>query len=287
MFFLTGASASSALDLIARLQETLGGNNANNSSSTSSSAPGFDPNATATGNSSSSPSSPNGPTSLLAPSTLDALLSVQGQNQSPVVNGDAFSAQLFSLLDTNQDGSISKSEFETAFGQNGNTTQADAIFSQLDANGDGSVSAQALTNALDGQDQAQGQGTQGTQGAHHHHHHHQGGFDMAGGANASSGAGATGGDSGGTADPLAQIGGSSQTVTNTDGSTTTTITYADGSQVSMTIPAAGSSGQNGGTGTGTGTGNGTGLNNFIERMIERQAQMLAQSSSGQALSISA
>ena len=103
MFFLTGMAATSALDLIAQLQQNLG---TNSSSGTQTPAAGFDPGAT------TGPSTPttgaNPPSSLLAPDTLDALLAVQGQNQPPIVNGDAFSQQLFSLLDTNADGSISK-----------------------------------------------------------------------------------------------------------------------------------------------------------------------------------
>jgi len=275
MFFLTGTAATSALDLIAQLQQTLGTNNAGGTQAPTS---GFDPEASTTTAAASPTSGASPPSSLLAPNTLDALLAVQGQNQAPIVNGDAFSQQLFSLLDTNGDGSISKSEFETAFGQNGNTTQADQIFGQLDANGDGSITQSELTNALDGQ----GQG--GGQQVHHHHHHH---FGMDGlGASANSGATGSGDASGGTTDPLAALGGTSQSVTNSDGSTTTTITYSDGSTVSMTTPAANGSG-NGSAGN-TGAGNtGGGLNNFIERMIARQAQLLAGASAGQALAVSA
>src|SRR5215469_3086512 len=184
MFFLTGTAATSALDLIAQLQQTLGTNNAGGTQAPTS---GFDPEASTTTAAASPTSGASPPSSLLAPNTLDALLAVQGQNQAPIVNGDAFSQQLFSLLDTNGDGSISKSEFETAFGQNGNTTQADQIFGQLDANGDGSITQSELTNALDGQDQSQG-----GQQVHHHHHHHfggMGGMGETGGASASSGTG--------------------------------------------------------------------------------------------------
>jgi hypothetical protein len=69
--------------------------------------------------------------------------------------------------------------------------------------------------------------------------------------------------------------GSSQTVTNSDGSTSTTITFADGSQVSMTLPAA------------NGSGPGGALKNAIERMIAHQAQMLAGSTAGQSLAVTA
>ena len=48
---------------------------------------------------------------------------------------------LFSQIDTNGDGQISKSEFENALGAGGtNLAQADDVFNKLDTNGDGSVS---------------------------------------------------------------------------------------------------------------------------------------------------
>jgi len=285
MFYLTGTAATSALDLIATLQQTLG---ANNAGGTQAPAAGFDAATAASGGTSSTTGAASDPTSgsttpqsLLAPNTLDALLAVQGQNQAPIVNGDAFSQQLFSLLDTNGDGSISKSEFETAFGQNGNTTQADQIFAKLDANGDGSISQSELTNALDGQDQAQG-----GQGVHHHHHHHMGGMDGMGEMGGAGASGSANGDSsGGSTDPLAALGGTSQSVTNSDGSTTTTISYADGSSVSMTTPAASSS-NSGSTGNGSSGSNAGALNNYIEQMIQRQAQWLSSQAAGQSLAVS-
>lgn len=62
---------------------------------------------------------------------------------------------------------------------------------------------------------------------------------------------------------------SSQIVSNSDGSTTTTISYADGSQVTLTRPAASAS-------------NGA-MTNLLERLIQRQADMLTQTTSGQTL----
>lgn len=269
MFFLTGTAASSALDLIATLRQTLG---AGGSDSAQTSAGTFDAGTAANTPAANAPTDASAPTSLLAPSTLDALLAVQGQGQAPVVNGDAFSQQLFSLLDSDQNGTISKSEFETAFAQNGDTTQADQIFTQLDANGDGSVSADELTQAIEG-----GSGSKQASQVHHHHHHHgmpplapSGTADNGSGSDgASDGLAGLGGGLGGS------LGGSSQTVTNSDGSTSTTITFADGSQVSMTLPAA------------NGSSPGGGLKNAIERMIAHQAQMLAGSTAGQSLAVSA
>jgi hypothetical protein len=270
MFFLTGAAANGALDIISTLQKTLRG------ASGSSSAPANGQSQSFNVGQNGAPAS--GASSVAAPSTLDpntmsALLAVQGQGQPPVVNGDAFSTQLFSLLDGNGDGGVSQSEFEAAFGQNGNNTAADAIFAQLDANHDGSVSQAELTNAL----AANAQNSGGQQIVGHHHHHH--GFAGLAGANAMGGSGnssdpfSTNGSSGSN-DPLL-AGDTSKTVTNPDGSQTTTITYADGSTVTLTMPAAGAS------------SSGALAHNMMERMIQHQAQMIAAASAGQGLALNA
>jgi hypothetical protein len=275
MFFLAGAAASNALDLISALQQTLAGKNAS-ATTTPANGQNFDVSAganasTASGGTSSTATSP------LAPSTMNALLSAQGDAQTSVVNGDAFSAKLFSMLDTNGDGSISQSEFDSVFNKNGDTTKADTIFAKIDANQDGNVSPDELTNALSGQ----GQGGQdgGGQQVHHRRHHH--GLGGIGDANSLMGGSSDPNDpfsigsSSASNDPFS--GDSSQTVTNQDGSSTTTISYADGSQVTMTTPAS----------SGSGSSPSSMAHNFIERMIQRQARMMATQSAGQALAISA
>jgi hypothetical protein len=274
MFFLAGAAASSALDLISALQQTLAGKNASSPTASPASSQSFDVGANGANNSSTAGgTSMTLPTSTpLAPDTMSALLTVQGDSQTPMVNGDAFSQQLFSMLDTNGDGSISQSEFDSIFSKNGDTTKADAIFAQLDANHDGNVSPDELTAALSGQGQG---GQDGGQVQHHRHHHH--GLGGMGGASSSTG-GSDPNDpfsTSSSSDPFS--GDQSQSVTNSDGSTTTTITYSDGSQVSMTLPAP----------SGTGSSPSVQAHNFIERMIQRQAQMMATQSAGQSLAISA
>jgi hypothetical protein len=195
----------------------------------------------------------------MTPGTMDALFAAQSQT-SAASGSPSLASQLFSLLDTNGDGSISKSEFEGTLGQNGNTAAADSLFAKLDPNGDGSVDPSELASALQ------------TKGAHHHHHH--GGGEVSGasstdGANAGSQAGAGGG-----ADDLLGAGNTGQTVTNSDGSTTTTLSYADGSLITMTKPAAGSAGTS------------AAANNFLERIIQHQAQLLATQSAGQSVAMS-
>ncbi len=194
--------------------------------------------------------------SQISPQTMSALIDAQSQSgatsTAPTNPQDALQ-DLFSQIDANGDKSITKSEFESALGAGGtNLAAADDVFSKLDSNGDGSVSLDELKNAL--------------QGAGGHHHVHAGG-DASGSRNASSADGSTDPN----ADPLLQAlaGASSTSVSNSDGSTTTSITYADGSKVSLTTPAAST--------TSTSSSNATSSYNWIEQMIQRQAQSLSAS----------
>src|SRR6185503_9295659 len=67
---------------------------------------------------------------------------------------------LFSQIDANGDGQITKSEFENALGAGGtNLAQADDVFSKLDGNSDDSVSLDEMSKALIGS---------GHHGGHHH-----------------------------------------------------------------------------------------------------------------------
>jgi Ca2+-binding EF-hand superfamily protein len=102
----------------------------------------------------------------ISPQTMSALIDAQSQsgtaNTAPTNPSDALQ-NLFSQIDGNGDGSISKSEFESALGAGGtNVAQADDVFGKLDSNGDGSVSLDELKNAL--------QGAGGHHGGHHHAH---------------------------------------------------------------------------------------------------------------------
>ncbi|MCP4619494.1 MAG: EF-hand domain-containing protein [Bradyrhizobium sp.] len=180
----------------------------------------------------------------IAPETMSALLAAQSQSGTsfqPMSREDALK-DLFSKIDTDGDGKITKSEFENALGAGGtNTAQADDVFSKLDKNGDGSVTMDEMSSALKG-----GRG-------HHGGHHH-----MPSGA----------GD--GSGDPLMQALDSATggTVTNADGSTTTSLTYADGSTVTMTKPAA-----------STASTTATSSYNFLEQLIQRQANAIAAQTS--------
>ncbi len=180
----------------------------------------------------------------LSSDMLSALLAAQGQqpaSTSSMSPQDSLK-DLFSQLDADGNGQISKSEFENALGAGGtNVAQADDVFSKMDKNGDGSVSLDEMGSSLKGAD-----------GHHGHGHHHAGGA----------------GGSGGSSDPLMQAldGASSTTTTNSDGSTTTSMTYADGTKVTLTTPAA-----------STATNSATSSYNFVEQAIQRQAQALSAS----------
>ena len=179
----------------------------------------------------------------LSPDMMAALISFQSQPPT-APSSTSLSSQLFAKLDANGDGTISKTEFESAFGSNADTTKVDALFAKLDSNGDGSVSQTELDDSL----KSHGHG--------HGRHHH---------------VGTGGGGSAGT-DPTASTdatGASTQSITNSDGSTTTTITYADGSKVSTTTAPASTSGSQ------TSSGNNGKNGNFLEQLIQIQAQSIA------------
>jgi hypothetical protein len=70
---------------------------------------------------------------------------------------------------------------------------------------------------------------------------------------------------------LSPSGASSQAVANTNGSSTTTISYADGSSVSMTSAPSSSSASGSSSST---AGSSAATNNLLEQLIQMQAQLL-------------
>ena len=187
----------------------------------------------------------------ISPETMSALLAAQsqsGQSFQAMSREDALK-DLFSRIDADGDGKITKSEFENALGAGGtNLAKADEVFDKLNKNGDDSISFDEMSSALKGR------------GRHHGPHH------MAGGA---------GDDSG--EDPLLKAldGATGSTVTNADGSTTTSLTYADGSTVTMTRPAASST-----------SNPATSSYYLVEQLIQRQAKAIgAQTSASLSMSV--
>lgn len=142
----------------------------------------------------------------LSPETFNALLA----SQDPSKPTDALK-DLFSQIDGNSDGKITKSEFEDKLGAGGtNVAAADNVFNQMDTDGDGSVSMNEMATALKGK----------ASGAHHAH-------------------GGGGGGGGGGADALmdALQAATTTSTTNSDGSITTTMTYADGTTLTTSQAA--------------------------------------------------
>jgi hypothetical protein len=88
----------------------------------------------------------------ISPATLSALLAAQSQSSTgapAAINPGSALQDLFSQIDANGDGKITKSEFEQALGAGGtNIARADHVFSQLDRNGDGTIGIGELTSAL-------------------------------------------------------------------------------------------------------------------------------------------
>ena len=148
------------------------------------------------------------------------------------------------------DGSINQSQLPAVFGANSNTA-AGTPLNPIPANGE---------DAIDPTDPPATQ----NDGAHWHHHHHDGLAELA---------------QSGASGPLAGLlgaaapGASSASATNTDGSTTTTITYADGSEVTLTTPAQ-VAGANGPTTAAALVPPPVGPNNFLEMLIRLQARQL-------------
>jgi len=249
--------AIGALGALSGLLSTLNAASKSSAQKTSQSNP-FE----STGSSSNSPfsssstsSSGSFPSSGLSPEVMQALLAAQSSS-TDASNGtttasksrDAALKDLFSQLDGDGNGAISKGEFEDALGAGGsNVDNADKVFAKLDTDGDGSVSAKELAAALTPKKP---------------HQHDDDDTQKAG-------------RSGGSGNAQALDGASSTSVTNADGSVTTSVTYADGSKVTMTSAATGSS-----------SSSATSSYNFIEQLIQRQAAQL-QAAATSSLSVSA
>ncbi|MCX7307658.1 MAG: EF-hand domain-containing protein [Afipia sp.] len=246
MYLALAGAASSALDLLSSLTPGKSGSAAKAQTGlTQNTTTSFGLSTPATSTSQTSGSAGVAQSGALSPQTLSALFAAQdpSQSSSSTSRSDALK-DLFSKLDSNGDGQISKSEFESNLGAGGtNTANADSVFGKLDTNGDGSVSLDELSAALKGKG-----------GGHGHHHAH----------------GAGGGKGGQDALLQALDGASSTSTTNSDGSTTTTMTYSDGTTVTMNSPAAASK-------NSSASNSASSSYNLVEKMIQKQADALALS----------
>ena len=280
---LSGVSSSSSTasllaqlrqQFLARLQSGASQNGvdaANQSSSVSAQtgSSGVQTTAAVAGSSETAATASDSGSSQLSSGVLTVLILTQEQSGgvdagagTSAGNGSSLEQQFFSSLDTNGNGSISQTELEKAVTVAGGTTQqADALFAKLDTNNGGSVSLSELAAA-----QKHG---------HHGGHHHD----------ADAASGSSGGSSSGS-DPLSALlqnasatQGTGTTVANPDGSTTTTLTYADGTKVTVTTaatnaPSASGSGSSQPAGAST-DGSGAAqpsLENVLTTLIRLQEQ---------------
>jgi hypothetical protein len=265
----SGASSTGAADPLSELMQTLSGSGSGSDSPTSSTTD------TAAG-SGASGCQPFGT------GTMAQLLSLQSQGANGTQGTNGPEQAFFSKLDTDGDGKISKTEFESAASKAGvDSSVADAVFDKIDGNSDGSVSGGELAKA--------------DHGGHHHHVHGGGGGDKDGD-----------GDGGGLQSLMSGAGADGATTkstTNADGSSTTTISYADGTSIDLNIPAAAastgtsassdgsstdsSSTDSSATSTSSSTNSQTSFN-LLEQLIKMQSQMLsAMQASTSTMSIAA
>ena len=249
MMFLGGA-ALGALDLLSSLTSQLdakasGKTDASSSGASFANALGATSDATGT-----TPAAPDAastsPGSGPFKSNVLAFLLARQEQQSGTQGGrpnglSKLGEALFDKVDSDGNGSISKTELQSALGTGTDSGTADKLFSKLDKSGDGAIDAKEFAAALQGR------------GGHHRRH----GPPPAEGAQ----------------DLTAQLGAQSQgakssTTTNADGSSTTTISYADGSKVTLTTPAAP-------TDTGSAAVQpSAGSHNILETLIQLQAQQI-------------
>lgn len=232
MYFALGAAAAGALNLLSSLAPSK--NDASKTGLSQSASP-FDLNATASG-SAATTFGAKGRSVALSPATFNALLAAQDANQ-PAKQSSAADAlkDLFAQLDTDGNGKISKSEFEDKLGAGGtNLTAANHVFGKLDTDGDGAVSINELSNALMGK-------------AKKPRHAH---------------------GAGGGQDALLKAleGAQSTSKINSDGSTTTTLTYANGTTVTMSAPAVSNT-----------SASASSSYNLVERLIQKQADAISAS----------
>jgi hypothetical protein len=206
-----------------------------------------------------SPGSRSG--TYISPATMSALLAAQGQSSGAPTTTSASSAlqDLFSQIDGNGDGQISKPEFESSLGAGGtNLAQTDDVFGKLDTSGDGSVSLDEMTSALK------------SAGKHGHAHRHS----VASSDGSRSADGSSDASGGSSSDSLLAALDSSTSITNSDGSVTTTATLADGTRVTLTSPPSSST-----------SSAASWSYNLMGQAIQREAKAIS-ASAAQSLSVS-
>ena len=141
-----GLAASAAIDLLSLLQPEKPKSGGTGADKASFSLPELD-----AGEGTSTQSTVGGTSSGsggLSSDALGTLLSAQGQGQAHAAHHKKRSMSvLLDLLQSSQDGSVNKSDFETALG--GDDAKASEMFDSIDQNHDSSVNVGELTNFLE------------------------------------------------------------------------------------------------------------------------------------------
>jgi hypothetical protein len=196
-----------------------------------------------------SPASGNSGCPQFSHGTMASLIAIQGQQATNTTS-------LLGQFDTDDNGAISQSEFENAIGPSADKSQVDSLFGKIDTDSDSTINPDELQAAIDKAQQSQI--------ARHGHHHQMGGAGASGPNGLPS-----------LLSPAAMTGATTQTTSNADGSTTTMISYADGTKLTLSVPA--STGSEPSTGNSDKPGNPlASMKSFLEKLMQLQTQLLAQ-----------
>jgi hypothetical protein len=181
---------------------------------------------------------------------IGSLLAALGQGTATGATASSGNASSSSANGTTTSGSsapqFGAQTLQTLFDMQANASNSQSLLSQVGGN----------SGSNDANSSPQAQQSDG----HHRHHHMSGSGGAGGGQNPLDVLGSA--DSGAT----------SQTAANANGSSTTTITYADGSTVALTTAAPSGSTSSASSNSSAG-GTNVANNNLLERLIQMQAQL--------------
>jgi hypothetical protein len=144
MMMFAGLAASAAVDLLSLLQPEKPKGGTGVGAQSSFNIP--DLGSTEAASTQSQAASTGQPGKSLSTDALGTLLSAQSQTQ-PVQNKKRSISVLLDLLQSSQDGSVRKSDFDAAVDENND--KASELFDRIDQNHDSSINVSELTNFLD------------------------------------------------------------------------------------------------------------------------------------------
>lgn len=159
---LAAAAASTAVDLLSQLVDKASSKSKSGATTqTHFLTPQIDAEAPQASSATVSASTSSASGGNLSRETLEKLLSAQGQSHGAERKKKSLSV-LLDLMQSSQEGSVSKSDFEAASDASGNNTSV--LFDKIDQDHDGSVSKAELSTFLDNYRRASAQGGAGIAG---------------------------------------------------------------------------------------------------------------------------